>query len=99
MSKISQLRIPVPPTAEVDEVMRLLDDMLAATVDVEAELNAASISDAERQSILKAAFEGHLVEQDLRDESANRLLIRLSGQSETQVSMRRTNRRAGIAAE
>ena len=101
MSKISQLRIPIPPTAEMDEAMRLLDEMLVATVDVEAELRAASLSGPARQSILKAAFEGRLVEQDLCDESVDRLLTRLTEQGGTTVQLRQTRRpkRATLAAE
>lgn len=77
MSKISQLPIPIVPAAELQEAMRILDEALLATIDVEAELTAASVSVAARQSILKAAFEGRLVKQDPRDEPAEILLARL----------------------
>lgn len=96
MSRISQLRIPVAPCAEANEAMRLLDGMLLATVDVEAELSAASLSVAGRQSILKAAFSGQLVEQDSRDEPADGLLTRLSEQLGIRVPVRRLRR---VAAE
>ena len=100
MSKISQLRIPVPPVSEMKEAMRLLDEGLIATADVEAELVAGSISGAARQSILKTAFEGRLVEQDPRDEPADRLLKRMSEQDETTPPARRTRRRrTAVAAE
>jgi type I restriction enzyme S subunit len=54
-----------------------------------------------RQSILKTAFEGRLVEQDPRDEPADRLLARLSEPNEarTQARRRRQSRRAAISAE
>ena len=42
LSKISQLPIPVPPIAEMNEAMRLLGGALAAMADVEKELGAAS---------------------------------------------------------
>src|SRR5207247_760687 len=100
MSKISQLRIPVAPISEMNEAMRLLNDGLAALADVEAELSAASISSLARQSILKAAFEGRLVEQNSGDESADRLLTRLSEQSSTtRPRLTKRARRSALAAE
>jgi type I restriction enzyme S subunit len=101
LSKISQLPVPIPPTAEMNEAIRLLDEMLAITTDVEVELVAASISEAGRQSILKSAFEGRLVEQDPRDEPADRLLVRLGEQADALIQARRTirKRRPALAAE
>jgi type I restriction enzyme, S subunit len=54
-----------------------------------------------RQSILKAAFEGRLVAQDPRDESAERLLARLSEQTEppAQSRAKRQARRAAQAVQ
>jgi type I restriction enzyme S subunit len=98
LSKISQLPVPVPPAEEANEAMRLLDRALVATMDVEAELTAAFISSAQRQSILKAAFEGRLVEHDPRDEPADRLLARLSNE-QTRIRGSRQKQRLSIAAE
>jgi type I restriction enzyme S subunit len=97
LSKISQLPVPIPPLAEMNEAIRLLDELLATTADVEAELAAASICKAGRQSILKSAFEGRLVEHDLNDESAEQLLARMSEQLESRRP--RQNRRQAFAAE
>src|SRR5438552_4178520 len=58
LSKIRQLPIPIVPATELEVIMRLLNECLLATADVEVDLAAASISVAVRQSILKAAFEG-----------------------------------------
>ena len=100
MSKISQLRVPIPPTAEMEEAMRLLDEMLLATADTEAELVAASISPSARQSILKSAFEGRLVEQNPSDESADRLLARMEEPPRTRLERRaRRLATATLAAE
>ncbi len=101
LSKISQLPVPIPPIAEMNEAIRLLDEMLALTADVEAELAAASICNAGRQSILKTAFEGRLVEPDPRDEPAAQLLARLSESSETSTRTRRPQqtRRAALPVE
>jgi type I restriction enzyme, S subunit len=100
LSKISQLRIPIPPIAEMDEAMRILDEMLSATVDVEAELRAASMSSPARQSILKAAFEGRLIEQDPRDEFADHLVARVSEHAAEATQPHRARRltRAALAA-
>jgi type I restriction enzyme, S subunit len=97
MSKISQLPIPVVPAAELQEAMRVLNESLLATIDVEAELKSAAITVAARQSILKAAFVGRLVEQDPSDEPAARLLARLndSALQSIPVSGRRTRRAVG----
>jgi type I restriction enzyme, S subunit len=96
MSRISQLRVPIPPTAEMEEAMRLLDRTLLATVDVEAQLVAASISHHARQSVLKSAFRGRLVEQNPSDESADLLLARLSESVNGRLVERRL-RRSGNA--
>lgn len=101
MSKISQLPVPVPPIAEMNEAMRVLDDAFAATADVEEQLRAASVSTSERQSILKAAFEGRLIAQDPRDEAAERLLARLTDQygAQTETRHQRRVRRVASLAE
>ncbi len=102
LSKISQLPIPIVPSMELQEAMRVLDENLLATIDVESELRAAAISVAARQSILKAAFEGHLVEQDPRDEPAEDLLTRLNGQAAQSIpvsSHRRRRARSTVGAE
>lgn len=101
MSKISQLRIPVPPVTEVNEAMRLLGEKLAVTLDAEEELRAAAISDVARQSILKVAFEGRLTDQRAADEPADRMLSRLAEQSGTTPppGRRKRGRRPAIAAE
>jgi type I restriction enzyme S subunit len=100
MSKISQLPIPLVPAAELHEAMRILNEGLLGTVDVEAELTAASVSAGARQSILKAAFEGRLVAQDPSDEHAADLLIRINGNeaASTPVRARRARPSAGAGA-
>jgi type I restriction enzyme, S subunit len=98
MSKISQLPIPLVPAAELQEAMRILNEGLLATIDVEAELTAARISKAARQSILKAAFEGRLVEQDPQEEPADRLLIRLNGSGLPPASSRARRVRGSVGA-
>jgi type I restriction enzyme, S subunit len=77
--KVAEMPIPVPPPAEITEILRRVADALAANTDVLAMLDAEA-ADAERlkQSILKVAFEGRLVRQDPADEPATALVARLA---------------------
>ena len=95
MSKISQLPIPLVPAVELQELMHLLGNSLALTLDVEAQFQAAPTAQTIRQSILKAAFEGRLVQQDPRDEPAERLLARLG---ENLPAVKSKGRHAGAGA-
>jgi type I restriction enzyme S subunit len=69
----------LPPLAEqsriVEEAERHLSLIVASEQFVERALERSS---AIRQAILKAAFDGRLVPQDLRDEPASKLLERIS---------------------
>jgi type I restriction enzyme, S subunit len=76
---IAQIAIPIPPEVE----MRAAIDAIHLNAENSIEgvgFITSSVRDAKalRQSILKAAFEGHLVEQDPSDEPAERLLARLN---------------------
>jgi type I restriction enzyme, S subunit len=95
VSKITQLPIPIVPATELHEAMRILDESPLATIDVEAGLAAASVSVAARQSILKSAFEGRLVKQDLRDEPVEILLAQLD--QNAPISPLQSSRRGGRA--
>jgi type I restriction enzyme S subunit len=92
--------IPLPPPEEVTEILarvRADDDHIKT----ELRENQDTCQQL-RQSVLKAAFEGHHVEQDPRDEPAELLLARLNNgsASSARVSGRRRNRaRAPAAAE
>jgi type I restriction enzyme, S subunit len=77
LSKISELPVPVPPTAEACAIIERLHEAFAAELDCRQELSdAGTLAQAQRQAILKAAFEGRLVPQDPRDEPAAVLLAR-----------------------
>lgn len=71
--------VPIPPRAEIAEILRRVSDALARTADTLSVLDAEAADAARlKQSILKAAFEGRLVPQDPADEPASALLARLS---------------------
>jgi type I restriction enzyme S subunit len=80
MPKISgeilrNLPVPIPPLAELHEILRRTSEALAGTTDALAMLEG-EIADSTRlkQSVLKAAFEGRLVPQDSTDAPASTLL-------------------------
>lgn len=79
--------LPVPPLLEqhrvVEEVERLLS--LSAEVGTAARSNVARCSTA-RQSILKWAFEGRLVDQDPNDEPASALLERIRAERASSIT-------------
>jgi type I restriction enzyme S subunit len=77
-TQLKELHFPVCSPAEQAEIVQLLDARLEAAAALETEINAAlARADALRQSILKKAFSGKLVPQDLKDEPASDLLARI----------------------
>ena len=70
--------VPVPPSAEINEILRRVNHALSASADTLALLDAEAADAARlKQSILKAAFEGRLVPQDPADEPASALLAQM----------------------
>ncbi len=92
---LSSTLIPLPPSDEQIEIMARVDAEIENTQNMEdlcvAELTRTT---ALRQSILKDAFSGRLVDQDPNDEPACELLARIkSGQpatKKTKISKRKT---------
>ena len=78
ISKIASLPCPLPPPAEIVEVLRTSDDCLGevSTARQAREGLHDELTNL-RQSILHAAFTGRLVPQDPADEPAAALLARL----------------------
>lgn len=82
--------VPVPPSAEINEILRRVNDALSASADTLALLDAEAADAARlKQSILKAAFAGRLVPQDPADEPADALLARLKETRSIGVSVKR----------
>lgn len=75
---LEKVAIPVPPTLEQNQIVKLLEDSMdaAGESDQAIELSLKQ-SNAQRQNILRAAFAGQLVPQDPNDEPANVLLERI----------------------
>jgi len=84
VAKVRQLPVPIPPLAEQSEIVAEVDRRLsvadAAGVQVAHALQRAARL---RQSILKRAFEGRLVDQDPSDEPAAVLLRRIEAGGES----------------
>lgn len=77
---IAGITVAIPPPREGQEIARRVAFALSDTDDCIADIEAGiAASRALRQSILKTAFEGRLVEQDARDEPAEVMLARLGG--------------------
>lgn len=81
--EIQDLIIPICGLAEQDEVVRILDEKLSIIDQMQSDIRKQlSVSSALRQSILKRALSGQLVEQDPNDEPASELLVRITAEKE-----------------
>jgi type I restriction enzyme, S subunit len=88
---IAQIFLPMPPLAEVDEILRRVTAALIINTDtMEFLKDRAADATRLRQAILKSAFEGTLVQQDPSDEPASALLERLE---DTQIKKHKQTKR------
>lgn len=99
LTHIRQLAIPLPPLQEQERIRAEVDRLssissaLADSVAVE-EVRISRL----RQSVLKWAFEGKLVDQDPNDEPAEKLLARIRAERAAVVPAKKSNgRRRGAA--
>jgi type I restriction enzyme S subunit len=75
---VRRTAVPLPPRAEHLRVLNAIDEHLSDTLHVLGEVEEAGArSDRLRQSILRQAFEGSLVQHDPADEPASVLLDRI----------------------
>jgi type I restriction enzyme S subunit len=98
-SALMRMPVPVPPQPEIAAILTTLKEMESIQTDAAADASiAAETTPALRQSTLKAAFEGKLVEQDPRDEPADVLLARLNERQPDVALSRRARRARGTTA-
>jgi type I restriction enzyme, S subunit len=90
LDNLRELHIPIPPLAEQEAIVELVEDQLSIIEHLEAGLDAKLKSaQALRQSILRDAFEGKLVPQDPNDEPAEELLKRIAAEREARLKAAR----------
>jgi type I restriction enzyme, S subunit len=81
MSGVAGLAVPLAPGREMLRLCDTVDDLLSVADATETSVQAQGIGiDRLRQSILKWAFEGKLVDQDPNDERADALLARIKAE-------------------
>ena len=78
------LQIPIPPTAEQQEIVRRVEALFKIADRIEERYQRAKAQvDKLTQSILAKAFRGELVPQDPNDEPASVLLERIKHQKKS----------------
>ena len=79
---VGRTAIPLPPASEQQRIVTELKRSFSITRAVRETISPASTKSGKlRQSILKWAFEGKLVEQDPNDEPASKLLERIQSEA------------------
>ena len=97
--KFAQIALPLCSLAEQQEIVRLLEERFAAIEQQEREIDSA-LNQAEmlRQSLLKRAFSGQLIPQDLDDEPASILLERIKAEKAARSQNNTRAKRRGTTA-
>jgi type I restriction enzyme S subunit len=87
LQALSQYEIPLPPSAEQDEIADKIQQNFLIIERIESELQKfTKQSEVLRQSILRDAFMGRLVPQNPADEPAERILERIKAERLTNKS-------------
>ncbi len=96
--RVMALPVPVPPTDEAVEVLRLVDAAFARADRLEAEAaKARALLDRMEAAILARAFRGELVPQDPADEPAHILLDRIRAERAAAPKPKRGRRKKEVA--
>ena len=91
---LEKVAIPLPPTIEQHQVVKLLDDCMDVARESHRAMDLSlKQSAAQRQNILRAAFSGQLVPQDPNDEPASVLLERIRAERAAQAQVRKPSGR------
>jgi type I restriction enzyme S subunit len=94
-SDIKEMPLPLPPLAEQEAVLDLVEDQISIIDHLEADLEARlATAQSLRQAILRHAFTGQLVPQDPTDEPASELLKRIAAERATRRAPTRRPRKA-----
>jgi type I restriction enzyme S subunit len=100
LSILRRLAVPLPPRSEQERIVLQADrlDSIGSELAVQASYGVARTNRL-RQSVLKWAFEGKLVDQDPTDEPAERLLARIRADRAVVAPTKKTRRRTakGVA--
>lgn len=90
---LNQLLLPLPPEHEQERLLGELDRLLSMVHSLDQQQGVARLRLRRlRQSILKWAFEGKLVDQDPNDEPAEKLLARIRAERAATETPTRTRR-------
>jgi type I restriction enzyme S subunit len=99
ISKIQALPIPIPTDGELAHIVDRFDQMDSLVVSQREVILAESIkSNSLRQAILRAAFNGELVEQVRTDEPASALLERIAAKLGTDNAVSKRGRKKKTTA-
>lgn len=99
-TKLAALALPLPPTAEQIEIVRILSLQMSTAFAQEKSIKfSLQQSTAQRQNILRAAFSGQLVPQDPSDEPASVLLERIRAERAAQTAVKKPRGRKAQTAK
>jgi type I restriction enzyme S subunit len=100
LDKIKRFPVPLPPLAEQEQIVALVEERLSQIDSAEKTIDAELIrSKRLRQSILKRAFEGNLVPQDPKDEPASVLLERIKASRESEQPKKKAKKATKVKAQ